>query len=59
MTQPGEIVVDKASRHFKVYPRESRRLKDVVVARGRSRPADVVALRDISFRAAPGETPPA
>ena len=54
MTQPGEIVVDKASRHFKVYPRESRRLKDVVVARGRSRPADVVALRDVSFRVEPG-----
>ena len=54
MTQPGEIVVDKASRHFKVYPRESRRLKDVVVARRRTRPADVVALRDVSFRVEPG-----
>jgi ABC-type polysaccharide/polyol phosphate transport system ATPase subunit len=54
VTEPGEIVVDKASRHFKVYPRESRRLKDVVVARRRSRPADVVALRDVSFRIEPG-----
>ena len=54
MTRPGEIVVDKASRHFKVYPRESRRLKDVFVARHRSRPADVVALRDVSFRIEPG-----
>jgi ABC-type polysaccharide/polyol phosphate transport system ATPase subunit len=54
VTQAGEIVVDKASRHFKVYPRESRRLKDVVVARRRSRPADVVALRDVSFRIEPG-----
>ena len=54
MTRPGEIVVDKASRHFKVYPRESRRLKDVFVARRRSRPADVVALRDVSFRIEPG-----
>jgi ABC-type polysaccharide/polyol phosphate transport system ATPase subunit len=54
VTQAGEIVVDKASRHFKVYPRESRRLKDVFVARRRSRPADVVALRDVSFRIEPG-----
>jgi len=54
VTRPGEIVVDKASRHFKVYPRESRRLKDLVVARGRSRPTNVVALRDVSFRVEPG-----
>ncbi len=54
MTRPGEIVVEKASRHFKVYPRESRRLKDVVVARRRSRPTNVVALRDVSFRIEPG-----
>jgi lipopolysaccharide transport system ATP-binding protein len=52
--RPGEIVVEKASRHFRVYPRESRRLKDVFVARRRSRPADVVALRDVSFRVEPG-----
>ena len=54
MTRPGEIVADSASRHFKVYPRESRRLKDAVVARRRSRPAEVVALRDVSFRVEPG-----
>jgi len=48
--RPGEIVADRASRHFKVYPREARRLKDVVVARGRSRPSEVIALRDVSFR---------
>jgi ABC-type polysaccharide/polyol phosphate transport system ATPase subunit len=52
--RPGEIVADGASRHFKVYPREARRLKDVVVARRRSRPAEVVALRDVSFRVDPG-----
>jgi ABC-type polysaccharide/polyol phosphate transport system ATPase subunit len=52
--RPGEIVADSASRHFKVYPRESRRLKDVVVARRRTRPADVVALRDVSFSVDPG-----
>jgi ABC-type polysaccharide/polyol phosphate transport system ATPase subunit len=52
--RPGEIVVERASRRFKVYPRESRRLKDVVVARGRSRPTEVVALRNISFGVEPG-----
>jgi len=50
----GEIVADRASRHFKVYPREARRLKDVIVARGRSRPTEVLALRDVSFRVEPG-----
>ena len=54
MSQPGEIVAKHASRRFKVYPRESRRLKDAVVARGRSRPTDVVALEDVSFRIEPG-----
>jgi ABC-type polysaccharide/polyol phosphate transport system ATPase subunit len=54
VTRGGEIVVEKASRHFKVYPRESRRLKDLVVARRRARPTDVVALRDVSFQVEPG-----
>jgi ABC-type polysaccharide/polyol phosphate transport system ATPase subunit len=54
VTQPGEIVAERASRRFKVYPRESRRLKDAIVARGRSRPSDVVALEDVSFRIEPG-----
>jgi len=54
--RPGEIAVDGASRHFKVYPREARRLKDVVVARRRSRPSEVVALRDVSFRVDPGSS---
>jgi teichoic acid transport system ATP-binding protein len=54
VTQPGEIVAERASRRFKVYPRESRRLKDVVVARGRSRPEDVVALENVSFCIDPG-----
>jgi ABC-type polysaccharide/polyol phosphate transport system ATPase subunit len=52
--QPGQIVADHAARHFKVYPREARRLKDAVVARRRSRPAEVQALRDVSFRVEPG-----
>ena len=56
MIRPGEIAVDRASRHFKVYPREARRLKDVVVARRRSRPSEVVALRDVSFQVEPGSS---
>jgi ABC-type polysaccharide/polyol phosphate transport system ATPase subunit len=52
--RPGEIVAECAARHFKVYPREARRLKDAVVARRRSRPTEVVALRDVSFVVEPG-----
>jgi ABC-type polysaccharide/polyol phosphate transport system ATPase subunit len=52
--RPGEIVADHASRQFKVYPREARRLKDAIVARGRSRPSLVEALNDVSFQIEPG-----
>jgi ABC-type polysaccharide/polyol phosphate transport system ATPase subunit len=51
---PGEIRVDGAGRVFKVYPRESRRLKDLVIARRGSRATEVVALRDVSFHVEPG-----
>ncbi|MGZ4403306.1 MAG: ABC transporter ATP-binding protein, partial [Gaiellaceae bacterium] len=54
MIRPGEIVSEHASRHFKVYPREARRLKDVVVARRRSQPTEVRALSDVSFHVDPG-----
>jgi ABC-type polysaccharide/polyol phosphate transport system ATPase subunit len=52
--RPGEIAVEQASRLFRVYPHETRRLKDAFVARGRSRPTEVTALRDVSFRVEPG-----
>jgi ABC-type polysaccharide/polyol phosphate transport system ATPase subunit len=52
---PGEIVVERASRRFRVYPREARRLKDLVVARGRAHGEDVVALEDVSFHVEPGD----
>jgi ABC-type polysaccharide/polyol phosphate transport system ATPase subunit len=52
--RPGEIRVEQAARRFKVYPREARRLKDVFVARGRSRARDVVAIRNLSFHVEPG-----
>jgi ABC-type polysaccharide/polyol phosphate transport system ATPase subunit len=50
----GEIHVEHAARRFRVYPRESRALKDLVVARGRTRGTDVWALRDVSFAVDPG-----
>ena len=50
----GEILVEHAARRFRVYPRESRALKDLVVARGRVRGSDVWALRDVSFGVEPG-----
>jgi ABC-type polysaccharide/polyol phosphate transport system ATPase subunit len=50
----GEIHVEHAARRFRVYPRESRALKDLVVARGRTRGTDVWALRDVSFAVEPG-----
>jgi len=46
---PGQILVEHVARRFRVYPREGRALKDLVVARGRSRGTDVWALRDVSF----------
>jgi ABC-type polysaccharide/polyol phosphate transport system ATPase subunit len=51
---PGAIVVEHAARSFRVYPRENRALKDLIVARGRVRGSDVVALRDVSFTVEPG-----
>jgi ABC-type polysaccharide/polyol phosphate transport system ATPase subunit len=50
----GEILVEHAARRFRVYPRENRTLKDLVVARGRARGTDVWALRDVSFGVEPG-----
>jgi ABC-type polysaccharide/polyol phosphate transport system ATPase subunit len=51
---PGKIRVHHAGRVFKVYPRESRRLKDLVVARRAARATEVVALKDVSFLVEPG-----
>jgi ABC-type polysaccharide/polyol phosphate transport system ATPase subunit len=50
----GEITVEHAARTFRVYPREQRTLKDLVVARGSVRGTDVWALRDVSFHVGPG-----
>jgi ABC-type polysaccharide/polyol phosphate transport system ATPase subunit len=50
----GEIEVAGVSRRFRVYPREAQSLRDLVVARGRGKPTDIWALRDISFTIEPG-----
>ncbi len=50
----GEILVEHAARKFRVYPREQRTLKDLVVARHHVRGSDVWALRDVSFHVEPG-----
>ena len=53
--KPGEILVDRVSRRFRVYPKAQRTLKDIVVSRGRSQARDVWALRDVSLQVAPGD----
>jgi ABC-type polysaccharide/polyol phosphate transport system ATPase subunit len=52
--RPGEIRIDGVSRRFKVYPRQGRTLKDLVLARGAMKPTEVWALRDVSFAVEPG-----
>ena len=52
--RPGEIHVEALSRRFRVYPRGTRTLKSIVLLRGRRRPTDVWALRDVSFSVEPG-----
>ena len=54
MTAPGAIRVEHATRKFRVYPKESRTLKDLVLSRGRARGTDVWALKDVSFQVEPG-----
>jgi len=53
--RPGEISAAGVSRRFRVHARETRTLKDLVVARGRTGGEDVWALRDVSAEIAPGE----
>ncbi|MEI7759657.1 MAG: ABC transporter ATP-binding protein [Thermoleophilia bacterium] len=52
---PGRVFADGVSRRFRVHARETRTLKDLVVARGRTGGEDVWALRDVSADIAPGE----
>ena len=52
----GAIRVENVSRRFRVYPQEARTLKELVVARRRSRGTDVWALRDVDVRIYSGES---
>ena len=54
--RPGEIVVERASRSFSVRADPGRSLKEALLRRTRGGPPAVPALRDVSFRVAPGET---
>ena len=51
----GAVSADAVSRRFRVHARETRTLKDLVVARGRTGAQDVWALRDVSLGIEPGE----
>ena len=49
------ISAEDVTRRFRVHARETRTLKDLVVARGRTGGEDVWALRGVSAEIAPGE----
>jgi ABC-type polysaccharide/polyol phosphate transport system ATPase subunit len=53
--RPGEIRVEHASRHFRVYPQPVRTLKEVVLARNGTRATEVRAVEDVSLAVEPGE----
>ena len=51
----GEISVEGVSRRFRVREQEARTLKDLFVLRGRTKPTDIWALRDVSFDVGRGD----
>jgi ABC-type polysaccharide/polyol phosphate transport system ATPase subunit len=51
----GSVLADGVSRRFRVHARETRTLKDLFVARGRTGGEDVWALQGVSAEIAPGE----
>jgi ABC-2 type transport system ATP-binding protein/lipopolysaccharide transport system ATP-binding protein len=51
----GAIRVDDVSRRFRVYPKDTRTLKELIVTRGRGRGEDVWALSGVALEAQPGE----
>ena len=53
--RPGTISAVDVTRRFRVHARETRTLKDLVVARGRTGGEDVWALRGVSAEIEPGE----
>ena len=55
MIRPGEIRIDEVSRRFRVYPKDARTLKELIVTRGRGRGEDVWALSGVMLSVEPGE----
>jgi ABC-type polysaccharide/polyol phosphate transport system ATPase subunit len=55
VTAPGRLAVERVSRRFVVREQEARTLKELLVARRRSRGCEVWALRDVSLAVEPGE----
>jgi ABC-type polysaccharide/polyol phosphate transport system ATPase subunit len=51
----GAVRAESVSRRFSVQATEARTLKELVLARGRGRPTEVWALRDVSFAIDAGE----
>jgi ABC-type polysaccharide/polyol phosphate transport system ATPase subunit len=54
--KPGEIRVEGVSRRFRVYPQQTRTLKELILKRGRLGGEDFWALRDVSVGIEPGES---
>ena len=55
MIRPGEIRIEEVSRRFRVYPKDARTLKELIVTRGRGRGEDVWALSGVALTVEPGE----
>jgi ABC-type polysaccharide/polyol phosphate transport system ATPase subunit len=53
--RPGEIVARDVHRTFRVHARETRTLKELLIARGRLEGHDVEALAGVSLEVEPGE----
>jgi ABC-type polysaccharide/polyol phosphate transport system ATPase subunit len=53
--RPGEIRIEEVSRRFRVYPKDARTLKELIVTRGRGRGEDVWALSGVALTVEPGE----
>jgi ABC-type polysaccharide/polyol phosphate transport system ATPase subunit len=53
---PGQIVAEKVSRRFRVYPHRNVTLKEAIVRRRHVRPTEIWALRDVDLRVEPGDS---
>ena len=53
--QPGEVVLEHATRTFEVRADPARTLKDLIIGRRHEGPPPIHALDDVTLRIAPGE----